>query len=79
MQTPEANDIKWVSLVRNGVTTHSFDSAQRLVDVPIAGRTATAVRATLTNQPNLAPPGWYMLFVVSTAGVPSVATWVHVT
>jgi hypothetical protein len=26
----------------------------------------------------MAPPGWYMLFVVNANGVPSVATWVHV-
>ncbi|HEY7271467.1 MAG TPA: galactose oxidase-like domain-containing protein [Actinoplanes sp.] len=27
----------------------------------------------------LAPPGWYMLFVVDTDGVPSEASWVHLT
>jgi hypothetical protein len=27
----------------------------------------------------IAPPGWYMLFVLSTAGVPSEASWVHLT
>ena len=27
---------------------------------------------------NVAPRGWYMLFVVNSQGVPSVATWVHV-
>lgn len=26
----------------------------------------------------IAPPGWYMLFVVNASGVPSVARWVHV-
>jgi hypothetical protein len=78
IQTPQAGDIKWVSLVRNGVTTHSFDSAQRLVDLPIVGRTGTSLRATVPGQPNLAPPGWYMAFLVTNGGVPSVATWVHV-
>jgi hypothetical protein len=34
---------------------------------------------TVTNEPNLAPPGWYMLFLVNQQGVPSVATWIHLT
>ena len=29
------------------------------------------------DNPNLAPPGWYMLFLTDHAGVPSVARWVH--
>jgi len=29
-------------------------------------------------QPGAAPPGWYMLFLVSGEGVPSVARMVHV-
>jgi hypothetical protein len=27
---------------------------------------------------NYAPPGWYMLFLVNSTGVPSVASWVQV-
>ena len=30
-------------------------------------------------QPERAPPGWYMLFLVNDAGVPSVARWIHLT
>ena len=35
------------------------------------------VNVTVTNNRNIAPPGWYMLFLVSNAGVPSVASWIH--
>jgi hypothetical protein len=38
----------------------------------------TTIGLNLTSNPNLAPPGWYMLFVVGANGVPSVAQWVHV-
>ena len=31
----------------------------------------------LPPDPRIAPPGWYLLFVVSTGGVPSEAAWVH--
>jgi len=35
---------------------------------------------TVTTPPdgNHAPPGWYMLFILNSSGVPSVASWVRV-
>jgi hypothetical protein len=79
VDTPQAGGIRWASLVRNGVTTHSFDSEQRLVDLEIAGRAAGSLQVTVPANPNLAPPGWYMLFLVDQAGIPSVASWVRLT
>jgi Domain of unknown function (DUF1929)./Glyoxal oxidase N-terminus. len=70
--------LKWVHLIRPGAATHSNDPDQRLVDLPFT-QTGTSVAATLDANPNLTPPGWYMLFGVDTDGTPSVATWVHVT
>jgi hypothetical protein len=75
--TAQAAEIRWVSLVRNGVTTHSFDTNQRLVDAPITARTGNTLTATVTGNPDLAPPGWYMLFLVNHHGVPSEAHWIH--
>jgi hypothetical protein len=77
VRTARANAIRWVSLMRHGVTTHSFDNGQRLVDAPITGRTGTSVDVAVTANHNLAPPGWYMLFLVDTDGVPSVASWLR--
>ncbi|MEH2002030.1 MAG: galactose oxidase-like domain-containing protein [Nostoc sp.] len=75
IQTPQARNIKWVSLIRPMATTHSCDTEQRLVDVPINFRGATSLNVTLTNNRNIAPPGWYMLFITDNNGTPSVATW----
>lgn len=77
--SPQAGAIKWASLIKNGVTTHSFDSAQRLVNLDILSQGAGAIQARVTNESNIAPPGWYMLFLVDTNGIPSVANWVHLT
>jgi hypothetical protein len=33
---------------------------------------------TPPSNPNLAPPGQYMLFVTDSLGVPSIATWVSI-
>ena len=78
IDSPQAANIRWVSLVAPGVTTHSFDMNQRLVDFEIVDRLATSLRARAPSNINVAPPGWYMLFLVDTSGVPSVAEWIHV-
>jgi hypothetical protein len=62
----QAANIRWAGLVRNGVTTHSFDGGQRLVDLEIKNRAGGVVSATVPANPNLTPPGWYMLFLVAT-------------
>jgi streptogramin lyase len=39
---------------------------------------ACGLHARMPANPNLVPPGYYMLFVVDRKGVPSMAHWVHV-
>lgn len=65
-------------LIRPGAVTHSFNHNQRLIELEITGRTSQQL--TLTAPPNafVAPPGYYMLFLVTAAGVPSVAKFVHI-
>ena len=75
--TPQAADIKWAHLVRPMAVTHSDDTCQRLVDLPIRERDACHLHVSVTKNPNLAPPGWYLLFLCDKAGVPSEAEWIH--
>jgi hypothetical protein len=63
-------------LIRPAAVTHSSDPNQRFVDLPLAVD-GNNVDLNVTSNPNLAPPGWYMLFAVDANGVPSVAKWVH--
>ncbi|MFJ3809868.1 galactose oxidase-like domain-containing protein [Streptomyces sp. NPDC090073] len=65
-------------LIRPAAVTHSSDPNQRFVDLPLSV-SGNNVDLNVTNNPNLAPPGWYMLFAVDANGVPSVARWVHLT
>ena len=76
MTTSQAADIASVALVRPGSSTHAFNFEQRLVDL---GFTAGNGTLTLTSPPNanIAPPGYYMLFLINRAGVPSQAAWVR--
>ncbi|MEU4212307.1 galactose oxidase early set domain-containing protein [Streptomyces sp. NPDC026206] len=65
-------------LIRPAAVTHSSDPNQRFVDLPMTvGADGTTIDLNVTSNPNLAPPGWYMLFAVDADGVPSVASWVH--
>ncbi len=70
--------LQYAELVRPSAATHSNDPDQRLVDLPVT-QSGTHVTASLDPNPNLTPPGWYMLFGVDQTGTPSVAKWVQVT
>jgi Domain of unknown function (DUF1929)/Ricin-type beta-trefoil lectin domain-like/PKD domain len=84
VQTPNASNIDSVVLIKPGSDTHAFDMEQRLVGLPFtvaADNGSLSVTGPLNS--NIAPPGYYMLFVVNKPvlnrpGVPSVATFVQV-
>ena len=79
IQSPDAGSVRFVSLLRNCITTHSYDTNQRLVEAEITSQQNGVVKIRLTDNPNLAPTGWYMLFLVNNSGVPSIAHWLHLT
>ena len=78
-RVPGAAQIASACLMRPGATTHSLDAEQRLVDLPIQVTGPDAVLLQLPAAATIAPPGWYLLFVVSATGVPSVGSWIHLT
>ena len=76
VNTPNAAQIAQVSLIRSPSVTHAFDMNQRfqfLNFTPGSGK----VTVTAPANANLAPPGDYMLFLVDTNGVPSVASFIR--
>jgi hypothetical protein len=79
IQTADAGNLGFVSLIRHCVTTHSYDTNQRLVDAPIVSQKGGVVSVKVPDNPNLAPTGWYMLFLVNAGGVPSIAQSIHLT
>ncbi len=76
-RVPDAAGVSSACLVRPGATTHSSDTEQRLVDLPLRATAPDTVELEVPDAPGLAPPGWYLLFVASAAGVPSEGRWVH--
>jgi hypothetical protein len=78
VSTPQAGSIRKVALVGLADVTHSIDQGQRYVPLTFS---ASGTTLSVTGPPNggVTPPGYYMLFVVDAAGVPSVAKIVQVT
>ena len=66
-----------VSLIKLGSVTHGFNFGQRLVKLKFS-QAAGSLSLTAPSNANLAPPGYYMLFVVDANGVPSIASIVQV-
>jgi hypothetical protein len=64
--------ISKVTLVKTGSVTHTVDFDQRFLNLSYAG-TGTTLTVSMPANANVAPPGYYMLFVFDKAGVPSVA------
>jgi hypothetical protein len=72
-----AGDVDEAVLIAPAAVTHANDMNQRLVPLATVARHDNA-GYTFKSPPsaNIAPPGWYMLFLVND-GVPSVAKWVR--
>jgi hypothetical protein len=72
VQTPNAGQIASVSLIRFGAVTHAFNVGQHFLPLTFTARSGSLTVTAPANS-NLAPPGNYMLFIVNTSGVPSIA------
>jgi hypothetical protein len=73
----DGSDIGTVTLVRLSSVTHAFNSGQRFNSLTFTAQ-GGALHVNAPPGPESCPPGHYMLFVLSTAGVPSIATMVRI-
>jgi len=72
VQSPNAANIASVVLIRLGTVTHAFNENQGFIPLTFT-TTSGSLTPTAPANSNIAPPGFYMLFIVDTNGVPSVA------
>jgi len=75
--TPNAASIRKVGIMRLGSQTHSVEMEQHYLPLSFTVGNGT-LTATLPANMNTAVPGVYMLFIVDSAGVPSVARIIQV-
>ena len=76
--TPDADDITSVSLLRLMSATHHFEANQRFLWLQILNKTSNSIVAAAPLNGNLAPPGYYMIHVLNSAGVPSTAKFIKI-
>ncbi len=72
--TSAPDRIKRVTLLRLGAVTHSFDQNQRFIELKFTTLSPSTSRTIQVHSParaTLAPPGAYLLFLLSDEGVPS--------
>ena len=79
VNSPDAGRIQKVALMRMGSVTHNFDMDQRFMNLTFRpGSGAGTLEVDAPANPNVAPPGRYMLFLIDDKGVPSVASLLQV-
>ncbi len=70
--TPNATSITKIGFIKMGAVTHANNYDQRYIPLTIA-QASGGLNITAPANANIAPPGYYMLFLVNSSGVPSVA------
>jgi hypothetical protein len=80
--TPDATSIVKVTMVKPMAVTHQTESNQRVLELSFlhdhVHPNNLVVTAPDGGSPHaFAPTGYYMLFILNGASVPSVAKWIH--
>ncbi len=76
VNTPFPDAIQSVVVMRPGAVTHAFDMEQRLIGTTFV-RIPGGLSVTAPPNGNVAPPGWYLIFILDAGGTPSVGKFVQ--
>lgn len=79
VSTPDALEIAKVTMMRLGAATHSTNQGQRIVSLPFSANGGSSLALTAPASPNVAPPGYWMLFLVDQNGSVSESAMVQLT
>lgn len=77
LATGDTSDIRIISLVRLSSTTHNNNMDQRCIMLDWQDIAGSRLRLKSPKDGTWAPPGYYMLFLVNKAGVPSIGKIVN--
>jgi hypothetical protein len=77
VDTPDAASISNVNFIGLSAVTHHFNFNQRINRLTFT-KTTGALTVTAPANANLCPPGHYMMFILNSAGAPSVAKIVQI-
>ena len=74
--TPDAAAISKITMLRLSSVTHAFNQSQYINELGFS-QTTGGLDVTAPPNANVAPPGYYLLFILNGSGVPSVAKFVQ--
>jgi len=77
LELAASEHVATAALLAPSALTHQINPGQRYVGLGINGQNADLIRLAGPTDSKVAPPGWYLLFVVADSGTPSVGSWVH--
>ena len=75
--TASPSSITRVTWIRLGSVTHAFDMNQRFQELSFT-RVSGGLNVVAPSDRNLAPPGHYLLFILNSKGVPSIAKIIRI-
>ena len=81
--TPDATSITRITMVKPMAVTHQTETNQRVIELSflhdhVHPNNLIATAPDGGSPHTFAPRGYYMLFVLNNAGVPSIAKWIHI-
>jgi Domain of unknown function (DUF1929)/Glyoxal oxidase N-terminus len=71
-------EVAMSTLVRPSSVTHSLNTDQRCLGLEITKTNKNSISVKMPQEPILAPQGYYMLFIVNTAGRPSRSVMIRI-
>jgi hypothetical protein len=77
IESPDSCRIDRVVFIRATSVTHHTNTDQRYLSLKWARAGHCGLRITAPPNAQLAPPGYYLLFILDDCGVPSVAKFIH--
>ena len=77
IETPDGPAIAGISIVRLSASSQTWNASQRMARLQFAAN-ADGLLVSAPSDPNLAPPGFYWLFIINDVGVPSIATPIRI-
>jgi hypothetical protein len=75
--TPNVSAITKVSLIKLGSTTHT-NNMNQLINFPSFTKATNGLNVALATNRNAFTPGHYLLFILNSNGVPSIAKVIHI-
>ena len=77
--TAQPDRIRRVTMIRCSSVTHAYTSDQRLIELTIGSRGAGQITVTTPPNRRIAVPGYYLIFALDAAGVPSHGQYLRLT